>query len=93
MQTYSTPIPPAAEPSFGDNDLLTTAQVADLTGHTRTTLQSYASYRRCQRFLGPKPTKVPGARVIFYRYADVRLYMETGATGAPGDPNHDGGDL
>lgn len=69
------------KPSFAPDDLLTTSQVSELTGLSRATIHQYSSYRRCGKFLGPKPTRLPGARSLLYRFADVRRYLEEGWTG------------
>lgn len=68
-------------PSFQPDDLLTAAQVSEITGHIRATLHQYSSYHRSGKFLGPKPTRLPGAQSLLYRYVDVVRYVEDKWTG------------
>lgn len=85
MPIQNNPSPSEAKPVFECDQLLSIVEVADLTGHTRRTLQTYASFRRGGRYLGPRPTTVPGFHVIFYKLADVQAYLHHGLTGGPAE--------
>ena len=77
-----------ATPSMADlraappHALLTTAQASSATGLGRATLHTYGSLRRSGRFLGPRPTRLPGARVLYYSAGDVLAWADRGETGA-----------
>lgn len=83
------PNPSAERPVVDGETLYTIKEAALATGHTVRSLQVYNSHRRCQKYLGPKPTKIPFNSRIWYRGSDIELYLSQGLTGAPGDPNAD----
>lgn len=71
-----------AEPSFAPDQLLSISQCSAATGLSVNTLHSYSSYRRSGVSKGPRPTRLPGARSVLYRWSDVVAYVEHGVTGA-----------
>lgn len=76
---------PGGKPSLHEGDpaeLFTLAQASELVGLTRHTLRTYNSHRRCGRFRGPRPTKLPGTTSVFYTREDLRRYLREGFTGA-----------
>lgn len=83
------PDPDAERPVVDGETLYSIKDAAYATGHTVRTLQTYASHRRCERYMGPKPSKIPFNSRLWYRESDLELYLCEGVTGAPGDPNAD----
>ncbi len=85
-----TALPARSRPLLPSGETLySVADASDVTGLTRRTLHVYNSHRRCGLYRGPKPTKLPGMRNVFYTEADLLAYVRDGHTGAPGDPNCD----
>lgn len=60
-------------PKLHDETLLTTEQVAELTGISKTTFESW----RCRRNGGPVYRKL-GPQLIRYRWADLRAWIDGG---------------
>ena len=85
------PDPKAERPVVDGENLYSIKDAAFATGLTVRTLQTYASHRRCSRFMGPKPCKIPFNNRLWYRESDIELFLSEGFTGAPGDPNGDAG--
>ncbi|MFL6600169.1 MAG: helix-turn-helix transcriptional regulator [Steroidobacteraceae bacterium] len=56
-----------------DEQLLTTEQVATLTGISRQTFEGW----RCRKDGGPKFTKL-GPQIIRYRWLDIRQWCDAG---------------
>lgn len=86
------PDPNAGRPVVDGETLYSIKDTAFATGLTVRTLQTYASHRRCSRFMGPKPCKIPFNNRLWYRESDIELFLSEGFTGAPDDPNGDAGE-